>query len=152
MNQSPDYEKNLERFVDAALRDLPVRRAPRSLEARVRAELERRAALPWWRQSFAHWPMVMRSAFCVLSAGVAASVVAALFLMLRSPAATQAVGDMNTQLAWLELVRIIADSAESLYRAIPPLWLYGTLSLIAACYATLIGVSAAAYRAFSVHH
>ena len=39
------------------------------------AELARRAALPWWRKSFAHWPMAARAAFVVLGAGIAAAFV-----------------------------------------------------------------------------
>jgi hypothetical protein len=37
------------------------------LEARVYCEIERRAALPWWRLSFAHWPLFARAAFLVMS-------------------------------------------------------------------------------------
>ena len=59
-------EEELERLVDRALHDLPLRRAPHTLESRVFAELERRAALPWWRRSFAHWPLPARSAFLVI--------------------------------------------------------------------------------------
>lgn len=54
MHPAPDPEEKLERLIHRTLRDLAPRRAPRTLEARVFAELERRAALPWWRQSYAH--------------------------------------------------------------------------------------------------
>ena len=59
------------------LRNLPDRKAPAGLEARVLAEISRRAALPWWRKSFAHWPVAVRLGFLILSARVAAVAVGA---------------------------------------------------------------------------
>ncbi len=150
MKPSPESEENLERFVSAALRDLPARPAPRSLESRVLAELERRAALAWWHKSFPHWPVAMRGVFFVLSAGVAAFVVMSVFAMTHSSAAERAMGEVTARFAWLELASIFADSLGALYRAIPPLWLYSVLGLFAASYALLVGVGAAAYRAFAV--
>src|ERR1700738_3597831 len=58
--------QTLERLLDRALRELPLRRAPLTLESRVFGELQRRAALPWWRRSFAHWPLLARAAFLVI--------------------------------------------------------------------------------------
>jgi hypothetical protein len=60
----------LEDLVDRALRDQPGRSAPRTLSLRVLAEIERRAALPWWRRSYSHWPMPVRAGFVALSAAV----------------------------------------------------------------------------------
>src|SRR5712672_3854389 len=56
----------LERLLDRTLHELPLRRAPLTLESRVFGELERRAALPWWRRSFAHWPLLARAGFLVI--------------------------------------------------------------------------------------
>ena len=68
MKHSPE---DLEKFIHQTLRALPARRAPHSLESRVRAAIAARAALPWWRQSFARWPLAARVAFFIGSAGVA---------------------------------------------------------------------------------
>ena len=47
MQPSPEnHQEKLERAIHQTLRALPPRRAPRSLEDRVFAELARRAALP----------------------------------------------------------------------------------------------------------
>ena len=46
----------LERFIHQTLRALPDRKAPGTLEARVLAEVERRAAIPWWHKSWSYWP------------------------------------------------------------------------------------------------
>jgi hypothetical protein len=148
MTPNPDNPEQLERLIHRTLRDLPPRSAPRTLESRVLAELERRAALPWWRQSYAHWPVAVRAAFFVGTAALAALIVSGLFAMMRV-AGSPAFADT---FAWFtfarDLGRTAADTGGALWRALPPLWLYGALALIAACYATLIGVGAAAYRTF----
>jgi len=64
----------LERLLDRALRELPLRRAPRALETRVIRELERRAALAWWRRSFAHWPLLARAGFLVICGALISAV------------------------------------------------------------------------------
>src|SRR5471030_2753064 len=110
MIPSSDHHDKLEQLISRTLREQPPRRAPRALEQRVLAELERRAALPWWRQSFAHWPLAARGSFFVLSAAVAALMVASLFAMTRSSAAAQAASEVSARFAWLELARAVADS------------------------------------------
>jgi preprotein translocase subunit SecF len=37
----------------------------------------------------------------------------------------------------------------TLWRAVPPLWVYGGLAMLGAAYALLIGVVAAAYRTYN---
>ena len=67
-------DRDLEQRVGRALRGLPPRSAPTTLEARVQRELGRLAMRPWWRRSFAHWPVLVRAAFVtaclVLAAGM----------------------------------------------------------------------------------
>ena len=67
MTHPIDPNERLEQLTTAALRELPLRRAPRTLEARVFAELERRAAQPWWQSSYTQWPMLMRLLFVLAS-------------------------------------------------------------------------------------
>lgn len=150
MQPSPENHENLERAIHQALRELPLRRAPRTLEARVRAEIERRAALPWWRRSFLHWPLAARLAFLALSGGVA---VLALLVGVRGMEIlhlAQLQAAFATQLGWLEALRTVAEalggSVAAVLRALPPLWLYSGLAILAALYAALFGLGAAAYR------
>ena len=70
MNPFPDHDGKLEQRVHVLLRDLPNRRAPRSLEQRVMAEIARLSALPWWRKSFGHWPVAARAGFILVCAGL----------------------------------------------------------------------------------
>ena len=146
MKPSPESEQNLERFVSAALRDLPARRAPRSLESRVRAELERRAALPWWRKSFAHWPVAARGVFVVASAALATVFVWA----LAGLDTTQVVDAVAADFAWVATARGIAESIANfgliVIRGIAPVWLYGGAIAFVALYAALFGLGTAAYR------
>ncbi len=146
MNPSPESEKNLERFVSAALRDLPARRAPRSLEARVMAELARRAALPWWHKSFAHWPVAIRALFVMASAALAGALVWA----LGGVNTTHAVNAVAADFAWVHTAREIAGSIVNfgaiVVRGIPSAWFYGIAITFVALYAALFGLGTAAYR------
>lgn len=151
MQPSPENpEQRLERFVHRALHELPSRPAPRSLEQRVLAELERRAALPWWRKSYAHWPVAAQVAFFIGSVGV---IKLALIGIVYASAGfgTTPVGLAFSPL--LEQLRALSDLGASLLefgrvvlRSIPAFWLYGGLAVIAMMYAMLFGVGAFAYR------
>ncbi len=71
MNEPSEADREHERLIERALRGLPMRRAPLTLESRVLGELQRRAALPWWRHSFAQWPPAARGTFVLLCAALA---------------------------------------------------------------------------------
>jgi len=144
---TPPDDKKLEHLIHQALHDLPPRRAPGSLELRVLAAIEQQARLPWWRQSFAHWPMPAQAAFIAVSIAVIAGI-------LRLPPGGEAFDSFRSlaaNLAWFDAVGVVsaalADSVRIVTRSIPPLWLYGGLTLVAGLYATLFGLGAVAYRA-----
>jgi predicted anti-sigma-YlaC factor YlaD len=141
-------DDTLEGLVDRALHDLPVRRAPATLESRVLAELERRAALPWWRRSFAHWPLPARTGFlviCIALIGFAFVGGATAMDGLRSLSDSGALS-----LSWAREAAVLMASAGNLIalltRAVPPSLLYGGLAVCAALYAALFGLGAAVYR------
>jgi len=150
MNHRPDDDK-LHDFAHRALRELPPRRAPRSLEQRVLAEIERRAARPWWRKSFHDWPIAARAAFILVSsAGVKLAVMVGAWVMAGFETAEVKTA-FSESVAWLHNVARIADalrgSGEILLRNIPPLWLYSGCILFAVAYVTLFGLGAAAIKA-----
>jgi hypothetical protein len=144
--------EDLERLVHRSLREIPDRRAPRTLESRVLAELQRRASIPWWRKSYAHWPAFARGAFLVASAGFAAAVVALLFNLVRGAGAAELGATVSQRFGSLALAgslwNLARQTGETVLYSIPTLWLYGSLALIAVCYATVVGVGATAYRVF----
>ena len=147
MKHSPE---DLEKFIHQTLRSLPARRAPHSLESRVRAAIEARAALPWWKQSFAAWPLAARVAFFIGSAGIAKLAIMAAVWALAGFDRAELTNAFSTQFAWAQSVTAVFAGVGSffgtVYRAIPPLWLYGGLAIIASLYAALFGLGATAYR------
>lgn len=137
-------------MIHQTLRALPDRRAPRSLESRVLAALAARAALPWWRQSFARWPVAVRCGFLLFSGGLVKAVLMLAVWAMGGFERTAFVNAFDTQFAWVAkingAVAGIADIASLVYHAIPPVWLYGGLAVFACVYLALFGLGATAYR------
>jgi|SRR5580658_3929012 hypothetical protein len=150
---SPKDADKLEAAIHRALRSVPDRKAPSGLEGRVLAELGRLSALPWWRRSFAHWPLAARVVFFAGSAVAAALVVNALIMVGLSNVAHDLAAGVGQRLAWISLARDITAAIGAKVRlvigAIPAVWLYGAAVAVALCYATLAAIGAAAYRAVS---
>ena len=146
MTPSPQDPGHLEQLIARTLRDQPHRRAPRSLESRVLAALAQRAALPWWRQDFAHWPLAARGAFLVSSAALAAVLVWVLGGLNVAPAKEA----VTAGFAWLDTARSISDGVGNftaiIFRSISPVWFYGAAIAFVSLYAALFGLGAAAYR------
>jgi hypothetical protein len=144
----------MEARMNRVLRALPNRKAPSGLEARVLAELSRRAALPWWRKSFAHWPSAVRITFLALSVAAAALLVAGVVMLGKSPDVHVFSGAFANSRSWIFLGRDLAvsarDRAGSLISSVPSLWLYAGLALVATSYATLAAFGAATYRVLSI--
>lgn len=150
MTPESDHEKQLEHAIHRVLRELPERRAPRTLEQRVAAELARRAALPWWKKSFAHWPWAARVLFLLSSAAVVKLLLSATLWAMAGFEVAQLREAFATPLALLDAIQTaggaIVGACEIVLRSIPALWLYTALVVIAALYATLFGLGAAAYK------
>jgi hypothetical protein len=131
----------LERLLDRALHGLPLRRAPVTLESRVFGELERRAALPWWRRSFAHWPPLARAIFLVICGAL---------IKLAFLGGTTAVAGVRS-LSWTQEAGVLVASAGNLAALLahtpPPLWAYEAIAVCAVLYAILFGLGAVVYRA-----
>lgn len=139
-------EDRLERLLGDALRSLPMRPAPRTLESRVLGELARRATQPWWRRSFGHWPAFARVGW-VTACGALVGIT-----LLGGPWTT-AVGSLQgsgAMSSWIQQAAVItgtvANLCASLVDAIPTTWLLPGLAAAALLYAFLFGLGAAAYR------
>jgi hypothetical protein len=155
MSRSPHHHDDLERTLHQLLRELPPRRAPRSIEERVLAEIARRAALPWWRKSFAYWPIAARAVFLVGSAAVVALALTGLMSVTSGIDAAQLRAIFAVPLGTLQhgvvVFHAIGDFGEIMLRTIPPLWLYGGIAIVASLYMALFGLGAAAYRTLYAH-
>ena len=151
MSDGADREHDLERRVGQALRALPLRRAPASLEARVLRELGRRTSIPWWRQSFSGWPRTAQAGLAVICSAIVAAIIAAPWAdggVLARGGAFAAVSPLLLHWARPALTLLSAARAldASLVRAIPLYWLYGAAAAAALLYAALFALGATAYR------
>lgn len=144
MSNTPDHQ-SLERFADAVLRDLPPRRAPASLEARVLAELERRAARPWWQSSYRDWPALVRILFLAACVALGSLAVRATeWLFGRSASTLSGIeSDLSPAAA---SVKATASAFSFIAHNIPSIWIYGAIAVMAVMYVVLFGIGAAAYR------
>lgn len=147
MNDSPEH---LEKIIHQALRSLPARRAPHTLESRVLAAIEARAALPWWHQSYAQWPLAARCVFLVVSAALAkVALMAAVWIVgdFDTPAFVNA---FATPFGWIEQLNAAFTGLGNFFalimRNVPATWLYGSLACLGLLYAALFGLGATAYR------
>ena len=151
MRPSPEDEQKLEHLVHRALRELPSRRAPRSLEQRVQAEISRRAALPWWRKSFVHWPILVRASFLLFCAALARLAVSGSGWRVPGVVSSEFKTTFAQQFSWMEsglaVLHAISGFIDIMSRNIPSLWLYVGLAFFAMVYATLFGLGAVAYKA-----
>jgi hypothetical protein len=149
---SPDPEA-LARLVHRTLRALPDQRAPLALEHRVLAEIGRRAARPWWRQSFGHWPPPVRAAFVLASVAAAGGIAGGAMNFGPSFDTWPVAGRLLGGFAWVapvgECVRALGGAGSALGRSIPAGWVYGAAAGIAALYAGLLALGAASYRLLS---
>lgn len=136
-----------EELVDQALHDLPLRRAPATLELRVVQALQQRRASPWWRSGFGSWPVGARVAFYLLCSVTVA--LTALTGPLTHAASLWQSASAAT-LTWLQPLiapaATVIDLAAALLRLIPANWWYGALAFAGVFYAALFGLGAAAYR------
>jgi hypothetical protein len=150
---NPPDPDTLEGRVHRALRALPDQRAPLTLERRVIAEISRRAALPWWRRSFGHWPTPVRAGFLVVSVGAAAGIALGAMTFGTAFDAWPVAGSLLGRLAWVapagEFARTLGGALAALGRSIPSAWLYGAAAGLVGAYAALIALGAATHRLLS---
>jgi hypothetical protein len=147
-----DRDERLDREMEArlgqALRMLPDRRAPATLESRVLDALARRTPLPWWRRSFGEWPAAARIAF-----GVTSTLLVVL-TVLAAAAANANLGSLGASHALATpvlhdasvLFVIMRTLSVSLTSILSSSWVLGCLIASAALYAALFGLAIAGYR------
>lgn len=147
MKLSPE---ELEKLIHHNLRALPDRRAPRTLETRVLAAIQARVALPWWKQSFAQWPVLARCVFLLFSGGLVKLTLMATVWIMGGFDRTLVADAFSTQVTWLERMNAFVASCSQfvgvIFHSIPPIWLYGGLACFVGLYVTLFGLGATAYR------
>lgn len=142
----------LEQFIHQQLRTLPPRKAPRTLESRVLAAIDQRAAVAWYHKSYAYWPAPVRVAFLFLATAGVGAMTAAGYVLLAGATFSDLSAQVGSRLGFV--TRLFdagvwtADLCSRLFASIPPLWLYGGATFVAVMYVSFFGLGAAAYRAF----
>jgi hypothetical protein len=138
----------LERLVDDVLRKQPLRRAPASLEARVLARIGQHEALPWWRESFSHWPVVARLALLITLIVVAKLTLDVVVWMFSAP--TPVNHTVESSVTWARstasTVETIFGVCRSFLEVIPAHWITLALAFAAGMYVLLFALGATAYR------
>jgi hypothetical protein len=152
MTPSHDQQR-LERLISVGLAAQPPLTAPPSLQARVLAELARRANLPWWQRSIGHWPLSMKLAFFV-AALVAGRVLLSTSAWSDASRAAIHLTAPDSPLAWLQtlsgacvtLGALMQRVADVVLHQVPALWLYGGIGVVVTMYVTLAGIGVTVYR------
>lgn len=146
----PTPESELEQWLDRELRALPPRSAPVDLAPSVLRAVARYEQRPWWRRSFAYWPIPVRLLFLASTSGLAGLLVyfswglsvGASWDILRAEA-----GDLAGR---LELVRALGgamgSTALALGRAGGNWVFWGGAGVLAGCYAMTVALGTACYR------
>ncbi len=115
--------------------------------------ISQRAALPWWRLGFLHWPLAAQCVFLVTSI-VFVKLGLSMWELVTSSLPGVATEDMATGLSWMRTAAALAvsldETARTLSASIPQVWLYGGSALILTLYALLFGIGALGLRAFQV--
>jgi hypothetical protein len=145
-NDLTEADRRLETAIDAALCELPLRPAPPSLELHVLEELSRRAALPWWRHSFAGWPGFARVGFVLMCAVLIGLVFLGGVWAMRN-LGSPALGALSMPWArHMVALAGVAGELAALVRIVPAGWVYEGLAASVVLYAALFGLGVAAYR------
>jgi hypothetical protein len=147
MSSSPDP---LENVVHQALRSLPECVAAPSLEIRVLAEIARRQRLPWWRHSWAQWPLSVRGAFLVTGLLLSGAIIFVSLIFIRTgpvaflgPLRFAPLAEVATLLRACGAVGRVLSVAGHLLSAHAPREIIFGFCVLYACVLTL---AAAAYR------
>ena len=149
MSADRNREDELERQLTRTLRDQPLRRAPSTLERRVRAQIEAGAVAGSWRRGFAHWPIAARLVFLAASVGVV-KLALMIAMWIARPLDSPAVSvDLPSQVAWLQTLLVAIGGV---VRTVPSLWVHVGLAILALMYAALFGIGATAYRTMRPSH
>lgn len=149
MNES--YEKQLEAWAEAALKQLPPRTAPPAMIPGVLRAIAEREARPWWRKSWMGWPVWFKVLFLVLSAVVGLAMV-----RLCSVFAAEAVQTVSTSRTYVlgqkflhtgfEMIGGVASYLWNSILGLPTPYLIGLGLIVAFAYAACVGAGLAIHR------
>ena len=145
---TPEPDKQLEQAIHRELRKLPELSAPADLIPRVRAAIEVRARLPWWKKSWFNWPLPAR----VIS-GVAAFATVVLLasfspgLWSATTASASRLGETMLGLSpALDAMSALASAMVAVVRSVNSTYLLIGFGVVAMMYAACIAAGTACFR------
>jgi hypothetical protein len=146
---SQDPER-LQAEVDAMLKGLPRRAAPRTLLPRVMAAIQTRAALPWHRQSWQMWPLVPRVASLAILLSVFGGLCLAAWKLPQADSYASIVGQLGRWLSgpsslW-NVLCVLFNAASAMARQLPAGFIAACLVSLGLGYALCIALGAAWIR------
>jgi hypothetical protein len=137
----------LERAIARLLQEQPPRPAPPTLEDRVMTAIAQHATPPWWQKGFLRWPLSLRLAFLLASAGF---VRAGLWLneqvttALLGPGSANAASVMAPGIGWIRTATDVASGLNEVVRVVSvsflQSWLFGGGMALLLAYAMLLGL------------
>ena len=158
MHKQHDNFERAESLIARQLRDLPLRRAPATLEARVLAAIAAgdlqpvavRDAAPWYRRSFRHWPLPVQIAFALLSAALAHQLTKWLGGVSTYTPSELAGDELRSSWSVVQAVATVGhsltDSLRALLGSLPRNWLLFVVSGAVTSYTVLASASAFVFR------
>lgn len=152
MKHDSQERESLEKFVDRLCKEQPLRKAPADLYQRVMHEVQLRKALPWWRKSFLHWPLMMQVVFVMAAVATAKlALICTDWISANWVASSEIAKESSSLLNGADAVVAVSNSISShLTHFIPMPWLYGALAVVAVLYLVLFGVGVATYKTLYV--
>jgi hypothetical protein len=152
MDHDSERATALEQRVTRVLAGTAGFKAPQGLEARVLADLERRAKVSWWQRRVPEWPLLAQLLFGLTGVATAAALLLlrpatprALDTVIVHPAAVlqRPAADLHATLNVLAIFHRLLDTIAG---ALPDGVWYGGLALCAAAYLALFCLVAFCYR------
>jgi hypothetical protein len=145
-----DYEKLLESEIDRELKRLPSLQAPATLARRVMQQLESRAALPWYRQSFLAWPFFIRATAFTFLAAMFAGLCVGTWQLTQLPSVGDGIHQFGNWFAGagriFNVLNALASTALLVVKQMHTGVLIGCLAAGALGYALCLGLGAVYFR------
>ncbi|MEO6079593.1 MAG: hypothetical protein ABIQ86_07430 [Steroidobacteraceae bacterium] len=158
MHNEHDNLKAAELLVAQRLRNVPLRRAPASLQANVMAAIAAGTLqpgkvghpAPWYRGDFRRWPSQVQILFALGCVALAWLLTQPLTGVTNAAPALLAGDELRSSWSVMQAVATViaslADSLPALLRAMPTTLLMIVASMAVTAYSLLVGASALVYR------
>ena len=141
MNENKNSQ--LEAAVDRELKALPNLRAPQTLLPRVRAVIEQRAGLPWYRRAWQTWPLPLQAVSMLVLLVAFAGLCLGSWQLVHAPAVASATREAS---GWIRMLSttlstlgVLANALAVAVRSLGPLVLFGIMMALLLGYAACVG-------------